>query len=369
VLLRAGASINARSHWWAGGFGVLDSDHDLAPFLIERGAVVDAHAAARLGMLDRLEELLSSRPQLVHARGGDGQTPLHVARSIEVAECLLDHGAAIDARDVDHESTPAQYLVRDRQDVVRHLVRQGCQTDILMVAALGDVDRVRRHLEMDPEAIRTTVSEEYFPKRNPRSGGSIYNWTLGADKTPYVIAHEFGHRDVLEVLMAHTPAPLMLAAACELGDGKLVATLLAAHPDLAQALDARDRRKIAAAARNNDTRTVRLMLEAGWPVDARGQHGGTPLHWAAWHGNAEMARELLRRGAPLDVKDTDHDGTPIGWAVYGSVHGWNCRTGDYGGTVDALLRAGATPPRLDGKSDASDAVRQVLRIHGERPQP
>jgi ankyrin repeat protein len=169
--------------------------------------------------------------------------------------------------------------------------------------------------------------------------------------------------------MAHTPAPLMLSAACELGDGKLVETLLAAQPDLALALDGRDRRKIAAAARNNDTATVRLMLEAGWPVDARGQHGGTPLHWAAWHGNAEMTRELLRRGAPLDLKDTDHDGTPIGWAVYGSVHGWNCRTGDYGGTVDALLRAGATPPSLDEKSDASDAVRQVLRTHGERPRP
>lgn len=41
LLLQAGASINARSHWWAGGFGVLDNDHGLAPFLIERGATVD----------------------------------------------------------------------------------------------------------------------------------------------------------------------------------------------------------------------------------------------------------------------------------------------------------------------------------------
>src|SRR2546429_659510 len=56
VLLRAGADINARSHWWAGSFGVLDNDNGLAEFLIERGAIVDVHAAARLGMMDRLKE-------------------------------------------------------------------------------------------------------------------------------------------------------------------------------------------------------------------------------------------------------------------------------------------------------------------------
>src|SRR6266516_470115 len=55
LLLSAGADINARSHWWAGGFGVLDDDRGLAPFLIERGALVDAHAAARLGMLEHLD--------------------------------------------------------------------------------------------------------------------------------------------------------------------------------------------------------------------------------------------------------------------------------------------------------------------------
>src|SRR5437588_529094 len=45
VLLRAGADIHARSHWWAGSFGVLDScEPDFAPFLIERGAIVDVPA-------------------------------------------------------------------------------------------------------------------------------------------------------------------------------------------------------------------------------------------------------------------------------------------------------------------------------------
>ena len=51
ILLDADADIRKRTEWWAGGFGVLD---DCAPslvdFLIERGALMDAHSAARLGM-------------------------------------------------------------------------------------------------------------------------------------------------------------------------------------------------------------------------------------------------------------------------------------------------------------------------------
>src|SRR5262245_49851671 len=147
VLLAAGADVNARSHWWAGSFGVLDDDHGLAPFLIERGATVDVHAAARLGMLERLDALVPADPGLVHARGGDGQTPLHFASSMAIADYLLDRGADIDARDVDHESTPAQWMVRDRPVVARHLIARGCRTDLLLAAALGDAARVRRHLD------------------------------------------------------------------------------------------------------------------------------------------------------------------------------------------------------------------------------
>ena len=76
VLLAAGADVNARSQWWAGGFGLLHTaDPELAAYAIERGAVVDVHAAARLGRLDRLRELIEGDPRRVHARGGDGQTP------------------------------------------------------------------------------------------------------------------------------------------------------------------------------------------------------------------------------------------------------------------------------------------------------
>src|SRR2546430_7142560 len=73
ALLEAGADINGKSRWWAGGFGLLDcASPAVAAYAIRRGAVVNAHAAARLGMRDKLRELITANPSLVHARGGDG---------------------------------------------------------------------------------------------------------------------------------------------------------------------------------------------------------------------------------------------------------------------------------------------------------
>jgi ankyrin repeat protein len=364
VLLQAGADINAKSHWWAGGFGLLHfAEPGLAMYAMERGAVADVHAAARLGLIERVRELISNDPATVHARGGDGQTPLHFAGTVEVAEYLLAHGADMNARDVDHESTPAQYMVRDRQEIARYLVQRGCRTDILMAAALGDVNLVRQHLDRDPAYIRLAVSEQFFPKQNPRSGGTIYIWTLGQHKTAHMIAREFGHQDIFRLLMERSPLELKLAQACELGDEDLFKTLLASRPNLVQTLSDDDRRKLPNAAQNNNTEAVRLMLAAGWPAQVRGQHGATPLHWAAFHGNAEMSKVILRYGPPLEWTDTDFHGTPLGWAIHGSENGWHCRTGNYAATVEALLKAGAKPPE---KLNGTEAVKDVLRRFGSQ---
>jgi ankyrin repeat protein len=84
-----------------------------------------------------------------------------------------------------------------------------------------------------------------------------------------------------------------------------------------------DRSQVAHAARNNETAVVRAMLKAGLPVDARGQHNATPLHWAAFHGNREMVQAILPFGPPLEATDADFNSTPLGWAVHGSEHGWH----------------------------------------------
>jgi ankyrin repeat protein len=366
VLLRAGADINARSHWWAGSFGVLDEDHDpdFLAFLIGRGATVDVHAATRFGMLDRLDELLSADPTLVHARGGDGQTPLHFAKTVEVARYLLDRGADIDARDLDHDGTPAQWMVRDRPDVARYLVERGCTTDILLATALGDLALVRQHLESHPPCVHMRSTETYFPKRDPRAGGHIYAWTLGVNKTAHVIARELGHREIFRLLMERSPDPLKLSVAAWLGDHALALALIADNPGLRETLSVDEQRVLPDAAQENNTTSVRLMLTVGWPVDARGQHGGTALHWAAWHGNAEMAGAILEHGASFELHDGDFDATPLGWALHGSVHGWHRDAGDHAAVIEALLDAGAQPPSPDAAARATEKTRAVLRRRG-----
>jgi ankyrin repeat protein len=104
------------------------------------------------------------------------------------------------------------------------------------------------------------------------------------------------------------------------------------------------------------------MLEAELPVTSGGQHNGTPLHWAAWHGNLEMVKLLLAKGAPLEDANNDFRATPLGWAMHGSQNGWHRETGNYPEVVRALLSAGAKVPE---RTDGTPEVKAVLQ--GGRP--
>jgi ankyrin repeat protein len=374
VLLRAGADVNVRTGSWSAGIGVLDEcAPELAAFLIERGAVVDVHSATRLGMLEKLKQFVDADPAIVNARGHDGQTPLHFAATVEIAAYLVDHGAEIDARDLQHESTPAQHMLRvvqarhyprDRQEIARYLLARGCRTDILMAAALGDLDLARRHLESDPASIQTRVSEAYFPKQNPQSGGSIYLYLFGRGRTPHQVARDFGHEQLFQFFMQHSSEELKMEQAVDLGDEEMFRALLTRRPNFVASLSVDDRRRLPDAAQNNNAAAVRLMLAAGWPVDARGDYEMTSLDWASWHGNAEMVREILRYRPQLELCNR-HKITALGSALHGSMNGWHRDTGDYVATVEALLAAGAKAPEVTDDLEASDAVRDLLLRHAE----
>jgi hypothetical protein len=213
-----------------------------------------------------------------------------------------------------------------------------------------------------------TVSADDFPMSNPRAGGSIYIWTLGGNKSAHAVARDFRHEEVFRLLMERSPHELAVASASEVGDEQLVRTLLntrAIDPGL---LTERLLRKLVDAAEANDTRAVRLLLFAGWPVGATGKHGATALHFAAWHGNADLVRETLAHQPSLETRDRDFNMTPLGWAFHGSLHGWNRDRGNYAATVDALMGAGATVPGGDANAvNASAAVRDTLRRRTKGP--
>jgi hypothetical protein len=205
------------------------------------------------------------------------------------------------------------------------------------------------------------VSEAYFPRKDIHAGGSIYIWTLGQGKTAHIVAREFGHEEVFELLMERSPDTLKLAMACELGDETTFTAMLAARPGLVRTLGEDEVRKLPFAAQNDNVLAVRLMLSAGWPPDATGQHGATALHWAGFHGNAAMAREILKYRPSLEAKEKDYGMTALGWTLYGSLHGWRAERGDYGGVLELLLDAGARAPELEPEPKASAAVLAVLR--------
>jgi ankyrin repeat protein len=275
-------------------------------------------------------------------RCGDGKTPLHYAASVDIARLLLARGADIDALDVDHESTPAQYLVSERPDVARFLITRGCRTDILLAAALGATELVRRILDENPDSARTRVSAEFFPMRDPRAGGSIYIWTLGGGKSAFIIAREKHHDEVANLLAERATPVQLLADLCLLGDADGVHALRTRHPEVSTQLGPAESGLLSNAVFDTNVDAVRLMLESGWPVGAPNAEGVTALHGAAWHGHANLVRALLDAGAEVNPLEKRYGGTPLDWARHGAEHSWRRDRGDYPSVLAQLQRAGGT---------------------------
>ena len=363
MLLSRGADINARSEWEHGGFSILDDAKlEQADALIERGAVLDVWSAADLGRLDALKALVEADPGLVNARGGDGKRPLHCAGTVEVAEYLLDRGAEIDALDDDHHSPPAHYMVIKQPEICRLLIARGAKSDLLMAVGLGDVDLVRKHLAEDPDSIRMAVNQTWFPMIDTaENGGHIYQWVLGFYLSAFEIARKFERHEVLAVLLEAADPTGRLLDALRAGDLATADALLAEHPGLVRDADDKTLRAVSDAGRHNDVKTMKAMLERGFPVTAKSQHEAMPIHWAGFHGNPEMLRLVLDHDPPLDATDRDFGGSPMGWALHG-IHGhWpgtsTCRHAE---CVQMLLDAGVPCPQ-EAFPTGNDDVDRVLR--------
>ena len=85
---------------------------------------------------------------------------------------------------------------------------------------------------------------------------------------------------------------------------------------------------------------VEKLLAAGVPIDTRGEHGATALHWACWKGYADLVKLLLAHGASLDVKDEAFHADPAGWVDHGRENNGDRRGSDYPAVAEALRAAG-----------------------------
>lgn len=364
ALLELGADPNRKSDWWAGGFHPLyHANPQVATRLLKAGALPDACAAAAMDRMDLLTDMLARDPALVNQRGGDGQTPLHFAKSRRVAELLLAAGANIDARDVDHRSTPAEWMLsqfevpgRSRLDVAQYLFDRGAACDIFLAAALGRTGRVRDLLRSDPSLLSLRTGQGEYAEKPP-SSYHIYFWSIGANLTPLQTAAKFGQRDTLDFMRGLATPEQQLMVACHEGDAAEARRLVAAHPGMIQRLPEEDARALTDEAWAANAPAARLMLELGFDP-ALGEKGGTALHSAAWTGSPETVAAILESSkgrALVNAREQLYGGTPLGWCCHGSVNG--NRDANHAEVARMLIAAGANVP---DDMEGSEKVEPVL---------
>jgi ankyrin repeat protein len=370
ALIDAGADVNRKSDWENGPYTVLDNaNEDSARFLLTRGAMLTPNVAARLGWFDELQRLIDADGALVHARGGDGQQPLHEAKTVAIADFLLNRGAGIDVRCIDHTSTPAQYALVDRPQVCRRLLERGATPDIFMAAHLGDVPLVTRALDADPSCVQARIHEPGYDLVPPLS---IYCWSLGFGLSPHDVAKRQAHHDVYELLMTRSPAPVRFLNAVMAADEAHANDLLAKEPSLLSSLTSEGHSHLAQAIFHGHFAAAEIMLRLGFDPAAPGVDGGTALHAACWVGHVHMVERLIARGGvPIDARDPTHHSTPLGWAAFGSVHR-KAAGADYPGVVDRLVAAGAditAPGNGEGRTllemaQGNSVLQAALRRYG-----
>ena len=369
VLLEFGADPNRRSSWWAGGFHPLhEARGAVAERLLAAGAVPDACAAANLDRPDLLTRLLAEDPTRVHERGGDGKTPLHFARSRPVVDLLLAAGADLDARDVDHRSTAAEWMLGDdpdeaRLELARYLVERGASTDIFLAAALGLTDRARAMIEADHTLLGLRTSQGEYAEQPP-SSYHIYQWTIGPNRSPLQVAAKFGQLETLRVMQQYASPEQRLLLACHRGMKDEARRIGAQNPGIVARLGPADRRALTDEAWAANAPAVELMLELGFDPSVpsgSGPTGGTALHCAAWEGSVACVSAILRFAAGRElllVRDSTYQGTPLSWCCHGSVNCGN-RQADHGEAARLLIAAGSPvdPEMADwGGSDAFQAA-------------
>lgn len=340
LLLKHGADINAKTGWEAGGYSILEGvTPDVAQPLIKRGAIVDIWAAVGLDNMERVQELLEQDSSLITAPGGDGVHPLHYARNVKMVDYLVSIGADVNARCVDHGSTPLQYLIQD-QDVVFRLLDHGAEPDIFVAAYLGVDSLVKKIVAADPECCNARLGAGEWTHLGK---GDIYNWKIGHDMTPAEAARSQGHADVAALILQLASPSIQLADAIGRGDTKTADTIMAEHKDALGSLIAEDPTAMARAAWVNNLGAVELMLTLGFDPHQTGVHDSTPLDRAAFQGYAEIIELLLRHdpNPPLH-KRNEFGGAPLGACLFGMNHGWDTgQAKDHTKSVRLLIEAGS----------------------------
>lgn len=266
--------------------------------LLARGADIDVHVASALGMAPRVDRFLSETPGLAAAAGSWQRYALHWAAS-------GGHRTLVERL----LSLGADPNARDRF---------GCSA-LHLAAELGREDTVRVLLDAGADVhARSRNGKTALHLAAQRRNGAIVRDLLrrGAQLDVFAAAslgllgqvQDF-LRDRPEVVESRLPfgaTPLHMAAE----DGQqAVAEYLVSQ---GATLDA-----ICAAELGWSDRLTKLLEAAPEAINQKGgSFGFTPLHAATSKGRRDLARLLLVRGAEVNATDDMFDKTPLGEALY-----------------------------------------------------
>lgn len=377
--------VDPRTGWTALHLACASRWHQLDPARAE-GLV----AVARL-LLDA-----GADPVAVDQPGG--WTPLRCAvagaANLPIVRLLLERGARPD----DHDLYLAGFAGDDHACLRVLLDQAGDVRSVAEMAlaapmSLNDADGVRLLLDAgaDPGRFVTdapqpmpVVYAAVHAGCSPTLVGLLLAGGADADAsgadglTPVALATRGGNTTLAAMLRTHGAADTVsnvdrFLAACLRADAPAARALAAAEPGLPSRIsDAEKADALVHAAETEHADAVAAMLDAGFPIDARGSEaGGTALHAAAYAGAAATVRLLLNRGADMEARDTSWHSTPLVWAAVGSgEHPATAADPDWTATVRVLLSAGASTEDLtlaqDDPKPPSRDVATLLEDHGVR---
>ena len=258
-------------------------------------AVIDGDIAA-------LRALLNYDPRLVRARStrvNHFDPPMHRA--------TLLHYLAANGVEGFRQRSP-----KNAVEVARLLLSTGADPNALSWAYGGQCTTMALLVSSTPPAQAgvqvplVALLIDVDASRRPAGEGT---WT-----SPVETALVFGKHDAAQALVRRGAPIESLAAAAGLGRIEDVKRLLPSAEE-------QDRhRALALAAQCGQAEAVSILLDAGEDpnrFNPPGTHAHTPpIHQAIAAGHLNVVKLLVERGARLDIKDTIHQGTPLGWAKY-----------------------------------------------------
>lgn len=122
-------------------------------------------------------------------------------------------------------------------------------------------------------------------------------------RTPLTEAAYYGHTEIVKLLLDHDADVFARKA-----HGETAYDMAASHQDIAEMIK-REMDLLEAAAKG-DSKLVKELLDKGAYVNVRDPDGRTPLTEAVWNNNVELVRLLLARGANPNAKKND-GATPL----------------------------------------------------------